>query len=107
MKFGLKDEIVAAIADCIAKNPKIEKAIIYGSRAKGDYRKGSDIDLVLLGGTLTTNDVLRLENDLDELLLPYLFDISLLHHIHQPDLLEHIDRVGKLLYQSKKDVGKQ
>ena len=43
MKFGLKDEIVAAIADRIAKNPKIEKAIIYGSRAKGDYRKGSDI----------------------------------------------------------------
>jgi len=104
MKFGLKEDTLAAIADCMAKHPKIEKAIISGSRAKGDYRTGSDIDLVLLGQELTIKDVLMLENELDELLLPYLFDISILHHIHQRDLLEHIDRVGKVFYKSALDV---
>lgn len=74
--------------------------IIYGSRAKGNYRKGSDIDLVLKGENLTINDVLKLEDDLDELLLPYLFDISILHHIKNPNLLGHIERVGKIFYKS-------
>ena len=60
-----------------------------------------------MGEQLTITDVLMLENDLDELLLPYLFDISILHHIRQPDLLEHINRVGKVFYQLEKDVEKQ
>jgi predicted nucleotidyltransferase len=107
MKFGLKEDTMAAIADCMAKIPKIEKVIIYGSRAKGNYRKSSDIDLVLQGRELTINDVLMLENDLDELLLPYLFDISISHHIKQPDLLEHIDRVGKVFYEPDIDVDKK
>lgn len=100
MKFGLTDDTIAAVSGCLARNPKIEKAIIYGSRAKGTYRKGSDIDLVLIGQELTINDVLVLENDLDELLLPYLFDISILHHINQPNLLDHIARIGKVFYES-------
>jgi predicted nucleotidyltransferase len=99
MKFGLTEDTLNAIISCLANNPKIEKTIIYGSRAKGNYRKGSDIDLVLKGENLTINDVLKLENDLDELLLPYLFDISILHHIKNPDLLKHIDRVGKIFYK--------
>jgi predicted nucleotidyltransferase len=106
MKFGLKEDTLAAIADCMAKNPKIKKVIIYGSRARGDYRKGSDIDLVLLGQELAINDVLRSEDELDELLLTYLFDISILHHIHQPDLLEHIGRVGEVFYESDINVDK-
>lgn len=60
-----------------------------------------------MGEQLTITDVLMLENELDELLLPYLFDISILHHIRQPDLLEHINRVGKVFYQLEKDVEKQ
>jgi len=69
------------------------------SEPKGNYRKGSDIDLVLKGKNLTINDVLKLEDDLDELLLPYLFDISILHHIKNPDLLGHIERIGKIFYK--------
>lgn len=106
-KFGLNEDTLAAITECLSKNPSIEKAIIYGSRAKGNYRKGSDIDMVLLGRELSLNDVLRLENDLDELLLPYLFDISILHHINQPDLQEHIARIGKVFYESDVSVHKK
>lgn len=100
MKFGLTEDTIATITSCLFKNPNIEKAIIYGSRAKGNHRKGSDIDLVLKGENLNINDVLKLEIDLDELLLPYLFDISLLHQIQNQDLLEHINRVGKVFYKS-------
>lgn len=107
VKFGLNEDTLAAIVDSLAKNPRIEKAIIYGSRAKGNYRKGSDIDLVLLGQELAINDVLALENDLDELLLPYLFDISLHHHIKQPDILEHIGQVGRFFYESNIKVDKK
>lgn len=107
MKFGLNEDTLAAITDCLSKNQRIEKAIIYGSRAKGNYRKGSDIDMVLLGRELSLNDVLKLENDLDELLLPYLFDISILHHIKQLDLQEHIARIGKVFYESDENVDKR
>ncbi|MEX2592578.1 MAG: nucleotidyltransferase domain-containing protein [Anditalea sp.] len=100
MKFGLPEDTIDSITSCLAKNQNIEKAIIYGSRAKGNYRKGSDIDLVLKGGNLNINDVLKLEDDLDELLLPYLFDISILHQIKNQDLLEHINRIGKVFYKS-------
>ena len=100
MKFGLQEETIDSITGCLAKNHRIEKAIIYGSRAKGNYRKGSDIDLVLKGESLNINDVLKLENELDELLLPYLFDISILHQIKNPELLEHINRIGKVFYKS-------
>lgn len=100
MKFGLTEDTIANITNCLARNPKIEKAIIYGSRAKGNYRKGSDIDLVLEGENLNLNDVLKLENELDELLLPYLFDISILHQIKNQGLMEHIKRIGKVFYTS-------
>lgn len=77
MRFGLPETTIANIQAVLAQYPQIEQAILYGSRAKGTYKPGSDIDLTLVGGEEVTLDVLSLVMDaLDDLLLPYTFDLS-------------------------------
>jgi predicted nucleotidyltransferase len=69
-----------------------------GSRVKGNYRNGSDLDIALEGCALTFDDLLHIENALDDLMLPWGIDLSLLSHIDNPALLDHIARVGKNLW---------
>lgn len=97
-RFGLKESTIEAINDVMARHPDVESAILYGSRAKGNYRNGSDIDLTLTGKNLTHNSMGRLEIEIDDLLLPYSFDISMLSHIDNPDVVDHIHRVGIPFY---------
>ena len=78
-----------------AAESRITRALIYGSRAKGNYRRGSDIDIALDAPRMTYEDCLRLAATLDDLMLPWRIDLSLLHQIDNPALLEHIARVGK------------
>ena len=99
--FGLTSEDIAAISQCFENYPELDLAIIYGSRAKGTYRTGSDIDLTLIG-SLTFGELLKLENELDDLLLPYKIDISLKTSISNPDLIQHIERVGKVFYDKSR-----
>ncbi len=103
MKFGLKDEIVRRINGVFAKYPQVEKAIIYGSRAKGNFKQGSDIDLTLQGEGLSLSVVNKIRYDIDELLLPYAFDISVYDQIQNPDLVDHIERVGEIFYEKNSD----
>ncbi|MBI9034239.1 MAG: nucleotidyltransferase domain-containing protein [Bacteroidales bacterium] len=98
MKFGLKQETIAQIIEVLSHYPQIDKAIIYGSRAKGTFRLGSDIDMTLVGEGLSLSVVYGLSNEIDDLLLPYTFDISILSQISNPDLLDHINRVGIIFY---------
>jgi predicted nucleotidyltransferase len=98
MNFGLKTDTIHAIQEVLAKYPDVEKAILYGSRAKGNYRNGSDIDLTLTGEKLNLNTLQKIENELDELFLPYKIDLSLHKQIQNAELLEHIERVGKVFY---------
>jgi predicted nucleotidyltransferase len=106
-RFGLKDTTIQKICDVLAKYPQVEKAVLYGSRAKGNYKNGSDIDLTLFGGeTLTMNILYRIMSELDDLLLPYTIDLSIFQHISDPDLIEHIERVGVLFYQKAKETSR-
>jgi predicted nucleotidyltransferase len=99
MKFGLRSETIDKICSVFLKYPAIEQVIIYGSRAKGNYRAGSDIDLTLKGENVT--DAIRslVWLDIDDLNTPYLFDISVFHLLRTDDLIEHINRVGQVFYQ--------
>ena len=101
MRYGLSDHDIAAIQDVFKIYPKISTAILYGSRAKGNYRPGSDIDLTLQGEQLDYTDLVAIDNALDELLLPYTIDLSIYHHIENPDLIKHIERVGQEFYSKK------
>ena len=100
MLFGLSENVIASICGVLSKHPEIEEAVIYGSRAKGNFKPGSDIDIALKGeinlGTLN-----RTSLDLDDLLLPYTFDLSIYSRIHNGELLEHIERAGKTLYRRR------
>lgn len=100
MKFGLQEKTIQQITSVLTRYPQVEKALLYGSRAKGIYKTGSDIDLTLVGDSTLTLEVLyRIMDDLDDLLLPYSFDLSLFHDIEDPEVVEHIQRVGKLFYE--------
>lgn len=101
MKFGLSSFTIQQIRGVLHNYPQVEKATLYGSRAKGNYRNGSDIDLTLHGGSgLTLKVIYKILNDLDDLLLPYTIDLSIFDDIDNPDLIEHIERVGIPFYQS-------
>ena len=98
MKFGLKEKTLNQITSIFKKFTNIQKALIYGSRAKGNFRNGSDIDIVLVGENLTINDLIKISSLLDDLLLPYTIDLSIYHKIKNPELIKHIDRVGVLIF---------
>ena len=99
MKYGLQDKTIEAICNVLETFPEIDRAILYGSRAKGTYRNGSDIDLTVVGNNLILHTINKLELEIDTLLLPYSFDISIYHHISNVDLLEHIKRVGVVFFE--------
>ena len=97
--YGLKNIQLKKIQLVFANYSGIDKAIIYGSRAIGNYRDGSDIDLSLFGKTIDLSKLLKIENELDDLLLPYKIDLSIFHKIENIDLIEHINNVGMLFYK--------
>ncbi len=105
--FGLDVDTLRNIRKTIAQFPHIEKVLIYGSRAKGNYKTGSDIDITLIAKDLTLkNSVYPLSTALDDLYLPYTFDISIFDQLENPDFVDHILRVGKTFYQKENNVRK-
>ena len=101
MSYGLSEKTIAAIQSVLSKNLNTEKAILYGSRAMGNYRNGSDIDLVLVGEKLDLSQMFKIELELDDLMLPYKIDLSLLHQIENKALVEHIHRRGVVFYEKE------
>ena len=101
MNYGLTDETLAEIHRVLSQQPEVERAILYGSRAKGTQRAGSDIDLALVGADLDDRIVGRIADDFEDGWLPYRFDLCLLNRIHHTALLDHIRRVGIVLYEKQ------
>lgn len=98
--FGLSAETLAAINHCLQQYPDIVWVKIYGSRAKGDYERGSDIDLAYSSPADCTADLLEA---LDNLPTPYLFDVTHYETLKHEGLKAHIDRVGRVIYQRGND----
>jgi predicted nucleotidyltransferase len=98
MTFGIPDEAIDKVCSVFVRYPQVDVVLLYGSRAKGTYKDGSDIDLTVKGSGLNLSVINHIENDLDDLLLPWTFDLSLYSQIKNPDLLAHIDRVGIVFY---------
>lgn len=99
MKYGLTETTVEKICGVFARFPEIEKAVLYGSRAKGNFKTGSDIDLTLYGAALTPDLRSTIASELDDLLLPYTIDLSIFAELDHAELREHIERVGVVFYQ--------
>lgn len=105
MKYGLPQSTVQKICAVLSRYPQVETAILYGSRAKGNYKNGSDIDLTLRGGPdLTLNVLYKIMTEIDDLLLPYTIDLSIFNDIGDPDVIEHIQRVGVTFYDKSEEI---
>ncbi len=99
--FGLLERDIVYIKKAISQFNEIEKVIIFGSRAIGNYKKGSDIDLAIIGKRVTRKTILRLNEDLNEVYpLPYFFDIVHYNSLSNEELKSHIDTQGKLIYEN-------
>ncbi len=99
MKFGLPTATIEKIRAVLARFPQIDRAVLYGSRAKGNFKPGSDIDLTLFGEPLTSTQLGQIAGALDDLLLPYTIDLSIYADLNHAKLREHIDRVGVVFYE--------
>ncbi|MBI3194873.1 MAG: nucleotidyltransferase domain-containing protein [Ignavibacteriae bacterium] len=99
-KFGLSAESLEWIFRVLRVFPEIDEAIIFGSRAKGNCKPGSDIDLAVKGIFPSYNFTERIRTMLEDgLNLPYFFNVVDYNKISNPSLKEHIDRVGRLCYK--------
>jgi len=103
MKYGLSSITIEKLKLLFFKYNSIEKVILYGSRAKGNYREGSDIDLTIKGDNIDSSDLINIKSEIDDLLLAYKVDLSIYTHLTNNDLKNHILRVGKLFYEKKSD----
>jgi predicted nucleotidyltransferase len=96
-RFGLTEFEQELICTVLRSHAEVSEAKIFGSRAKGTSEPSSDIDLSLTGN-IPFKSLARIAGELDELPLPYKFDVEAYNSIlHQP-LREHIDHVGKKFY---------
>jgi uncharacterized protein len=98
--FGLPDTDITEICAILRRYAAVEQALIFGSRAKGGYKNGSDVDIALKGTGLDYRAVFDISGSLNEdTIMPYHFDVLHYETVSNPDLVSHIDQVGKVLYQ--------
>jgi type I restriction enzyme S subunit len=103
MKFGLAQHIIDTLITVFEENPRVDKALIFGSRAKGNYRPDSDIDIALKGQDLSTDDIIAISVAFEEKGITHKVDLINYHSIKEPDLKDHIDRVGIEMYSRWKE----
>jgi predicted nucleotidyltransferase len=97
--FAILPKSYELILKALSEFNEIEKAAIYGSRAMGNYKPGSDIDLVIYGNKITPETILKLKTKLEqELPIPYYFDLTYYETVSNPELKKHIDEFGKFFY---------
>jgi predicted nucleotidyltransferase len=102
MIAGFTNEQQTMLSDILDKFNEIEQVVIYGSRAKGNFKIGSDVDLTLKGGKVNHQTLQKLASAIHDSSLPYQFDISLFQSIENNALIEHINRVGIVVYDRLK-----
>ena len=97
--YGLDNEEMNLLRQVFTSINGLDEVILYGSRAKGNYKPFSDIDITLKGESLTEEELSEVCLKLSDSTLPYFCDVSLFHHLSSPSLIDHINRRGKLIYK--------
>lgn len=100
MKFGFSDTIIKELQDVFRRHVNIKKVLIFGSRSKGNYRAGSDIDLALIGKDIDYRQLLDIQTEIDDLDMLYSFDILIYETKVGTPIGDHIDRVGQVFYEA-------
>lgn len=100
--FGLSDQSYKLLLGAFKRYRQVEEVILFGSRAKGNYKKGSDIDLAIKGKNCTASLALDIKGFInEELAVPYMVDVVDYNSLTHAELKEHIDRVGVIFYMQK------
>ncbi len=100
MNFGLNDKEFSILRSIFSTHLSSGSVIVYGSRAKGTHGSRSDIDLVIKDSAVLDDNLLyKIVNEIDESDFPYLVDLQYYEKIKNPALIQHIDRVGEVIYQ--------
>jgi len=101
IQFGILPDDLDSIISILKSNEKVKSVILFGSRAKGNYDPGSDIDIALKGEQLNLDDLIEFYVEMDKLLIPNKVDIVIFDRIEEKALIEHINRVGVVLYDKQ------
>lgn len=101
MLFGLSSSNIDKINSVFKQYSEINEVIIFGSRAKGNYRNNSDIDLAIKGNNVNLSILQQIEIKLDELYIPNSIDLIVFEKIENSELINHINRVGKQFYKKQ------
>jgi predicted nucleotidyltransferase len=105
MKYGLSQQDINEILKTFKLFPEIDEAILFGSRAKGNYKPGSDVDIAIKGHKIEHSWGAGLSYILnEESSLPYFFDLVHFEQISVPELVRHFERVGKRMFGRKNDL---
>jgi len=96
--LGLSAATLEKLKSVFAQHSAIDSVLIYGSRAKGNYRAGSDIDLTIKGSEISFTELMQIENQIDDLMLPYTVDLSQYKQLANAELIAHIERAGVEIY---------
>ena len=100
MRFGLSETVIKELQEVFRHHANIEKVLIFGSRSKGNYRAGSDIDLAVIGKDVDYNQLLDIICEIEELELLYSVDLLDYQKKKGTPIGDHIDRVGQIFYQA-------
>lgn len=100
MKFGLSDTVIRELQDVFRRHANIEKVLIFGSRSKGNYRAGSDIDLAVVGQGIDYSQLPAIQCEIDDLELFYLIDLLDYQKEKGTPIGDHIDRVAQIFYEA-------
>ena len=106
-KLGLSQTTLDKLNSVFKQHSAIESVWVYGSRAKGNYRSGSDIDLTIKGSPLEFAELMQIEDQIDDFFLPYTVDLSQYDQLTNIDLIAHIDRVGVVIYKKDREPGEK
>ncbi len=99
MRYGLSDEQLKKISAILSKHPAIEKALLFGSRAMGNYKKASDVDIAVVGKGINFLQTASIKNDLEKTNIPFFFDVLSYDNLNSQEVRENIDEYGKVIYR--------
>ena len=96
--YGLNERDMHTISDILSKHSDVRNVLVFGSRAKGVYHCGSDIDLAIMDENISYQTLRNIQSDMSDSSLPYNVDLINFSAITNQDLKEHILRVGKPIF---------
>ena len=99
LSFGLSEKTLGSLRAYFASIPEVEQVILYGSMARGDHHKGSDIDFMLIGSGITPRLLSKMDMEIDDLLLPWFIQITDRKMIRDARFLEVVEKEGVVFWE--------